>query len=130
MTLWISPEVDRTASTWISPWGWKVIKPANFTLGEHTDIGSYTVILAHQGVEIGDDVQIGPHCSILSISTIDGKQGKVTIGRNARIGANSVIMPGVSIGEHAVVGACSFVSTNVPANEVWYGTPAKFRRDI
>jgi acetyltransferase-like isoleucine patch superfamily enzyme len=128
MRIWTAPKIDRAADVWISPWDWKVVKPANFVLGEHTDIGSYTVILAQQGVIIEDDAQIGPHCAILSVSTIDGKQGQVTIKKNARVGAHTVIMPGVTVGENAIVGACSFVNRDIPTNEVWFGTPARFVR--
>ena len=124
---WQPPEIQHCVPT---RWQWLVLSPDNFTLGNHTDIGAYTVINAKQGVVIEDDAQIGPGCKILSISTIDGKQGPVRICRNARVGANSVIMPGVTVGENAIVGACSFVSTNIPAGEVWFGQPAKFRRKV
>lgn len=130
MTFWETPEIPRDKSVWISPYDWKVIRPENLQLGRFTDIGSFTVLLCQQGIEIEDKVQIGPSCVVMSISTIDGKQGKVTIKKNARVGANSVVMPGVTIGENAVVGACSFVSTNIPANQVWYGQPAVFRRFV
>lgn len=126
--VWQNPNIDRNTSTYVSNWHWKVIKPANFQIGEHTDIGSYTVILAQQGVEIQDDAQIGPNCSILSIDTISGKQGKVVIEKNARVGANSVVMPGVTVGHDSIIGAGSVITTNVPPGEVWYGSPAKFRR--
>ena len=124
------PNIDRNAMVWTSTYGWKVVRPANLIIGEHTDIGSYTVLLCQQGVEVQDDAQIGPHCSIISVSTIDGKQGKVTIKKNAKVGANSVVMPGVTIGENAVVGACSFVNCDIPENEVWYGQPARYRRNV
>jgi acetyltransferase-like isoleucine patch superfamily enzyme len=130
MSHWMMPNIDRNAMTWTSPYGWKIIRPSNLFLGEHTDIGSFTVLLCQQGMRIEDDVQIGPHCTVMSISTIDGKQGQVTIKKNARVGANSVIMPGVTIGENAIVGACSFVNKDVPDNEVWFGTPAVFQRNL
>jgi maltose O-acetyltransferase len=127
---WHMPDIDRSANVWLSEYGWRVIRPEHFNLGIQTDIGAGTVILCQQGVEIGDKAQIGPNCSILSISTICGKQGKVTIGKDARVGANSVILPGVTIGEKSIIGAGSVVTTNVPAGEVWYGTPARFRRTL
>ena len=48
-------------------------------LGEKTDIGAFTYINAKHGVVIGKNVQIGSHCSIYSISTIDNKKGIVVI---------------------------------------------------
>jgi acetyltransferase-like isoleucine patch superfamily enzyme len=50
------------------------------------------------------------------------------IKRGARIGANAVILPGLSIGEEAVVGAGSVVTREVPAYETWVGVPARYLR--
>jgi putative colanic acid biosynthesis acetyltransferase WcaF len=48
----------------------------------------------------------------------------ITIGKNAFIGARAMILPGVCIGNQAIVGAMSVVSKSVPKNEVWAGNPA------
>lgn len=120
--IWRTPTIEHGRMT---EWNWVVLYPQHFSLGERVDIGAFTMINAKQGVTLHDDVQIGPHCSIMSVSTIDGKQGEIIMGKNARVGANSVIMPGITIGENAVVGACSFVNCDIPANETWFGTPAK-----
>ena len=69
-------------------------------------------------------MQIGGGVKIYSRSTIDDKEGRIVIHKNAKIGANSVIMPGVRIGEGAVVGAMSFVNCDIPAGETWFGVPA------
>lgn len=53
------------------------------------------------------------------------KFGKIIIGDNVFIGANSVIMPSVSIGSNSVIAACSCVTKDVPEGEVWGGVPAK-----
>ena len=50
--------------------------------------------------------------------------------KNASIGAASVILGGVTIGENALIGAGSVVTKDVPANELWLGNPAKFIRKI
>lgn len=94
-------------------------------LGEKTDIGAFTYINAKNGVVIEDYVQIGSHCSIYSESTIDEKKGKIVIKENAKIGTHSTIMPGVTIGKNAVVGAYSFVNKNIPDNVIAYGIPVK-----
>ncbi len=75
-----------------------------------------------------DEVQIGSHCAIYSLSTIDGKEGPVLLKRNCRIGSHCVVMPGVTVGENAVVGAFSFVTRDVPAGAVAYGVPAKVQK--
>ncbi|HEX7687053.1 MAG TPA: hypothetical protein VF453_05080 [Burkholderiaceae bacterium] len=50
--------------------------------------------------------------------------------RKSRFGASVVIMPSVTIGENAEIGACSQVRKDVPDNQVWFGTPAKYYRDV
>ena len=106
-------------------YNWLVQNVHNFRLGYKTDIGAFSYINARFGVVVEDFVQVGSHCSIYSLSTIDGKQGPVVLKKNCRIGSHSVVMPGVTIGENAVVGAFSFVTADVPDNAVAYGVPAK-----
>ena len=52
-------------------WHWVVWHPENLTIGANVDIGAFTAIFAHHGVTIEDDVQIGSHCSIYSLNTIN-----------------------------------------------------------
>lgn len=110
---WKYPEFDESGMT---KWHWMCQYHENLKLGEKTDIGAFTYINAKYGVEIEKNVQIGSHCSIYSWSTIDDKKGKVIIKRNAKISSHSLIMPGVTIGENATVGAFSFVTKDVPDN--------------
>ncbi len=119
---WKYPEFDERGMT---KWHWICQYHENLELGRNTDIGAFTYINAKYKVEIQENVQIGSHCSIYSWSTIDDKKGKVTIKKNARIGSHSLIMPGVMIGENAIVGAFSFVTENVPDNATAFGIPAK-----
>ncbi len=119
---WEYPEIEEGKPT---KYNWVVQYKDNLSLGYRTDIGAFTYINAKFGVTIEDDVQIGSHCSIYSVSTIDGKEGEVVLKKNCRIGSHSVIMPGVTIGENAVVGAMSFVNCDIPDNCVAVGIPAK-----
>jgi len=48
------------------------------------------------------------------------------IGDDVLIGANATQMPGISIGNNCIIGACSQVRVDVPDNEVWFGSPAIF----
>ncbi|MFO1492096.1 MAG: acyltransferase [Kiritimatiellia bacterium] len=123
---WKPPVIEHGKPT---AYNWVVQYPEGLTLGSHTDIGAFTYINARHGVTLGDEVQIGSHCSIYSVSTIDDKRGPVTLGRNARVGAHSVIMPGVTIGENAVVGAMSFVNADIPPDTVACGVPARVVRE-
>lgn len=109
---------------------WVVKHKDRFKLGYGTDIGAFTYINAKNGVAIEDYVQVGSHCSLYSVSTIDDKEGPVRLKKNCRIGSHSVIMPGITIGENSVVGAFSFVNRDVPANVVAYGVPARVVRAL
>jgi len=122
---WKYPEFDELGRT---KYGWRCNHRKNFVLGKNTDIGAFTIIEAKYGVEIQEDAQVGSHCTIYSWSTIDDKHGKVTIKKNAKIGTHSVIMPCITIGENALVGAFSFVTRDVPDNATVWGIPAKAQR--
>lgn len=98
-------------------------------MGYGVDIGAFTVIGAKNGVLLEDYVQIGPHCAILSTSTIDNKQGCVVMKKGSCLGTHSTIMPGVTIGENSIIGAYSFVTSDIPANVIAYGVPAKVIRE-
>ncbi len=84
----------------LTKWNWAVKHTKNLKLGDKTDIGAFTYINAKAGVEIGDNVEIGSHCSIYSVSTIDHKEGKVTIGKNAKNSHNSIILKGQIYGRN------------------------------
>ena len=119
---WIKPEIKEGKLT---KWNWMVQGKEGLKLGDRTDIGAFTYINAKYGVKIEEGVEIGSHCSIYSESTIDNKTGKVTIGKYAKVGSHSIVMPNVTIGEYSVIGAHSFVNKNIPDNCIAYGVPCK-----
>ena len=124
---WEYPEIQENIPT---KYHWLVQGSSSLELGYKTDIGAFTYINAKHGVIIEDDVQIGSHCSIYSISTIDNKTGSVHLKKNCKIGSHTTIMPGVSVGENAIVGAHSFVSNDIPPNCIAVGVPAKVVKTI
>jgi len=124
---WTYPEIEEGKPT---KYNWLVQNKDGLKLGYKTDIGAFTYINAKYGVIIEDYVQIGSHCSIYSISTIDDKKGTVTLKKNCKIGSHSVILPGVTVGENAIVGAMSLVNKDIPPNCVAFGVPAKIIRKI
>lgn len=111
-------------------YNWIVRHTKNFSLGYKTDIGAFTYINALRGVTIGDFVQIGSHCSLYSVSTVDEKEGEVILKKNCKIGSHSVIMPGVTIGENSIIGAFSYVNHDIPDDVVAFGVPAREIRNI
>ena len=54
----------------------------------------------------------------------------IVIGNDVFVGANSIILKGVTIGDRAIIGAGSIVTKDIPKDEVWAGNPAKFIRKI
>jgi len=124
---WEHPQIEDGKLT---KYNWVVQHTSGFELGYKTDIGAFTYINAQHGVIIEDLVQIGSHCSIYSISTIDNKKGLVRLKKNCKIGSHTVVMPGVTVGENSIVGACSFVNSDIPDNVVAAGVPAKLIRKI
>ena len=82
-------------------------------LGKMTDIGYGSFINAQEGVEIGDCVQLGPYVVITSANTINNTYGKIKIMRHVVIGAFTLILPNVTIGEGAKIGAHSIITRNV-----------------
>lgn len=80
-----------------------------------------------RGVIIEDDVFIGPRVVTLNDKLTSGPLTYPRICRGAKIGGGSVILPGVTIGENAVVGAGSVVTRDVPAGATVVGNPARAR---
>ncbi len=124
---WIKPEIKHSKLT---KYNYIVQYPEKLKRGKNFDIGTFSYINCRFGVEIQDDVQIGSHCSIYSHSTIDDKKGPIILKKNCRIGTHSTIMPNVTIGENSIIAAYSFVTRNVPKNQIWMGIPAKLKSKI
>ncbi|EGU41467.1 galactoside O-acetyltransferase, partial [Vibrio ichthyoenteri ATCC 700023] len=90
-------------------------------------------------ITIGHHVMIGPNVTLTTAGhPIDPTIRKhiaqfnvpIFIGDNVWIGANVVVLPGVSIGENSVIGAGSVVTKDVPANVVAVGNPCRVLREI
>jgi len=124
---WEYPSIEDGKPT---KYNWVVQNLDGLNLGFETDIGAFSYINALHGVDIGDNVQIGSHCSIYSVSTIDCLFGKVTLRNNCRIGSHSTVLPGVTIGKNSIIGAHSLVNKDIPDNVVAFGVPAKVVRKL
>ncbi len=124
---WQYPEIEEGKPT---KWNWVVQNVDGLELGYKTDVGAFTYINAEYGVIIENEVQISSHCSIYSISTIDNKKGKVHLKKKCKIGSHSTVLPGVTVGENAVVGAHSLVNKDIPDDVLAVGVPAKVIKQL
>src|SRR3954468_1163650 len=120
-----------------------VFTPLYINYGKNTKIGKNVfinfdcVFLDLGGITIEDDVLIAPKVSLLSeghpVNPNERQSlvpGHIHIKKNAWIGAGATILPGVTVGENAVVAAGAIVSKDVPANTVVGGIPSKIIKAI
>jgi len=124
---WKYPKIEEGKLT---KYNWVVQYLDGLNLGFNTDIGAYSYINAKHKVVIEDEVQIGSHCSIYSVSSIDNSYGKVVLKKNCRIGSHSTILPSVSVGKNSIIGAHSLVNKSIPDNVLAYGVPARVIRKL
>jgi acetyltransferase-like isoleucine patch superfamily enzyme len=105
----------------------------NIKLGKRIFINHACSFLDMGGIIIEDDVLIGPRVNLVTenhpLNPADRKTvfpAPIVIKRNAWIGAGATILPGVTVGENAVVAAGAVVTSDVPPNTIVGGVPAKF----
>lgn len=108
----------------------------NITIGAGVFLNFNCVILDVVAVSIGDGTQIGPGVQILAADHPRDPAERATglefgrpisIGRNVWIGGGAIILPGVRIGDDALIGAGSVVTRDVPAGATVVGNPARIK---
>lgn len=97
--------------------------PASATIGHSFYIGHFGGIILNANARIGVNCNISQGVTI-GISGQNEKRGVPIIGDNVYIGANSVVAGKITVEDNVVIGACSFVNTNVSSNSVCLGVPA------
>lgn len=109
----------------------------NIKLGKNVFINSGCCFQDHAGIEIGDGTLIGHQVVIATlnhaqdpVSRADMFPKPVKIGKNVWIGAHATILPGVTIGDNAIIAAGAVVTKDVEKNAVAGGVPAKKIKDI
>lgn len=111
---------------------------ANISIGRDVAISAFVHIIANGRVTIGDRTIIASGVQITSSTHDPGHSPyrdrridkEVVIGSNVWIGAAAVILPGVRIGDNAIIGAGSIVTRDVPADTLVIGAPARPVRNL
>lgn len=127
-------QLDRGVNLWIA----NECEPnqGSMELSENVYVGPNSFLGSCHRLSIGRDSMIGANCYLTTVNHVTeridvpfAKQGyrggDVTLGENVWLGSNVVVLPGVAIGDHAVIGAGAVVTRNVPQCETWGGAPAK-----
>ena len=108
-------------------------------IGDHTRVGLHNTVIGP--VTIGSHVNLAQGITVTALNHNFSETGKrideqgvsttpVTIGNDIWIGANAVVLPGVTIGDHSVVAAGAVVTKNVPPHTLVAGVPAKVIKQI
>lgn len=108
----------------------------NVHLGARVLVNFGAILIDTREIAIGDDVLIGPGVQLITGDhPLDARTRRagwesgrpISIGAGAWLGGGALVLPGVTIGENAVIGAGSVVTRDVPAGAVAVGTPARAR---
>lgn len=130
----------------------RVVFGSNIHIGKNVFINCNCYFQDYADIYVGDDAMIGPNVSIATVehpiciderkvkqidhSIISGSRGNyerafpVKIGSGAIIYTNSIICPGVTIGDNSVIGAGSIVTHDIPPNVIALGAPCRVIREI
>ncbi len=119
-----------------------VARNATLRIGNNSGFSGISIFCS-SSISIGDYVNCGGNVSIWDTDfhpldyekrrihdLAEIRSGPVKIGNDVFIGANSIILKGVTIGNKSIVGAGSVVTKNIPEGEIWSGNPAKYIRSI
>lgn len=152
MSRWTSPRLARLRTRLVGArfasfgegstisFGTRILEPARIDVGARSTIPNTTVLDGRGGLHIGDDCLLGFENVIITSTHRSASvevpireqgmyEGKVTIGDDVWTGCRVVIVPGVTIGSHAIIGAGSVVTRDLPEWAVCAGVPARVIRD-
>jgi acetyltransferase-like isoleucine patch superfamily enzyme len=123
-------------NTTIYPYALLKCNRGKIVLGQGCSVNDYSILYGYGGITIGDDVHIAAHTVIVASehdyrllgreNFSEDMRGKgIVIEDNVWIGANAVVLDGVTIGKGSVIGAGAVVSRDIPADSIAVGVPAR-----
>lgn len=118
---------------------WPSDGDAQITIGDHTWIGPYNNLRTAAGgrIAFGERCLVSQFCSFVThnhgirfgtpiqLQALDEERVNITVGDDVWFGVGCTVLPGVSVGNGAVLGAGSVVTRDVPDHEIWAGVPAR-----
>jgi acetyltransferase-like isoleucine patch superfamily enzyme len=126
--------------TMLHVFNFRNLPQAGIRIGKNCFIGEFNVVRGQGGVKIGDDVYTGPMVQFVAVNHMHDdptrlirQQGitaqGITIEDDVWIGANAVILDGVTVGRGSIIGAGAVVANDIPPYSIAVGTPAKPIKD-
>ena len=106
------------------------VRPNQVTIGKNVVVMNGCLMMSAGTITLDDDVQIAANVQLISNNHDPYERNVITckpvhICKGAWVGAGSTILPGITVGKHAIVGAASVVTKDVPNYAVAVGNPAK-----
>lgn len=132
-------KIEIGSGTFINPYAKLNTTGGFIKIGKDCCIHSFCVLYGAGGLTIGDHVRMATHAIVvggnhgfdnpdLPLHEQEGTAKGIAIGDDVWIGAGAIILDGVTIGAHSVIGAGSVVTKDIPAESVAMGVPAKVTR--
>jgi acetyltransferase-like isoleucine patch superfamily enzyme len=117
---------------WLGLKNWLYSRLLGMSIGKNVSVGLMAMfdVFFPQLISIGENTIMGYNSTVLTHEFLvkEYRKGRVEIGREVLIGTNTLILPGVSIGDGATVGAYSLVNKDIPAGALAAGVPARIIR--
>ncbi len=126
--------------TMLHVFNFRNLPQAGIKIGHNCFIGEFNVMRGQGGISIGNNVYTGPMVQIVAVNHVYSDPHKlireqgitaqgITIEDDVWLGANAVVVDGVSIGQGSIIGAGAVVTTDIPPYSIAVGIPAKVVKD-
>ncbi|MEM7482673.1 MAG: DapH/DapD/GlmU-related protein [Acidobacteriota bacterium] len=120
-------------------YGGTTTSTARVKIGHHVTIGQHSILNSNHLIEIGDDVGTGSYLALWThgyhfghgpLEGIEPAYAAIRVERNAWLGFQVTLLPGVTVGENSILAAGSVVTRSIPPNVLAAGAPAKVKKEL